>query len=337
MMDEDLIHIIINEFWEENKIFIRFPIDIFKSINYKKISLYVYSIAIELECLSKVEWLYDIMYNNDTILLYRKDFVMKAEFIVQIPYRERSKYFDIINKINFLIGTEGMCGIAVNNNPYSLDSILIVETKNHIVEIEEILNKSNLKRIHNKGVTEIVKEMSDRKWLFHTFPLGIDTTELMKIIFKFPETHSLETKGYNSNLSQTKKKVFISYCHKDKQEIHSIVEKFEIYGLNVWLDEKAIDIGDNIIEKMSSGIRECDIAVIFLSCHTINAKNAMYELVTFIRSLIAQEKKVMPILLDNVNPDDIVYGLGGYKYYPYFEKKDTQELIMQIKRILDKV
>lgn len=334
-IDKNLILKIIQKNWSIEKIFFQIPVDSFKTNNNIMINLYCEWITTDLQNTSKIDWKYDIKYSKQIIIFYRGDLFMKAEFLVRIPYGERSKYFEVINQINSLIDSDGLCGIAVNNVPYNLDSMLFIQTTNNINEIETLIAQANLEKIYDKGINEITHEMKARKWDIFTVMPNQDI-KMFAPIFLYPEASTFQEHGYDSNFQVHKKKLFISYCHKDKEKIRSIVDDFKRYGLNVWIDEQEIDLGDNILTKMSTGINECDIAVIFISNHTLQAKTAMYELLTYLRKSINQEKKLLPILLDDTKPDDVIEGLGGYKYYPYYETHNNEELITQIKKVLEK-
>ena len=134
----------------------------------------------------------------------------------------------------------------------------------------------------------------------------------------------LEKKGYRF-VEATKKKVFISYSHKDKEIVVPIVMELNSCGINVFIDFLCIDYGENILAKYSQGMKESDLCVLFLSKAYSTSFHAKHELTMAFNDVITQGKKMIPIKLDNIELDEIIYGLNGYKYYTY--NNDIKEVV----------
>lgn len=276
---------------------------------------------------------------------YSKSFViiegekMHIDFAVHIPYGSRSKYYRAMYDINNIVGEEGSTVLLVDNLPYSLKSVLLVEasTTEQIEKINAIIKERKLEKDNSFGCKEAFFDASRKKWSMILLPSGLPFDEFADIVsmrYWFAEEDKLAEKGYCIP-KREKKKIFISYAHKDKTVVYDIVEKMEDYGLNVWIDKEQIDVGDRILERISDGMKECDLAIIFISNNTKEALYAQHELHSFFSSVIYKVKKWFIIKLDDVVPNEICYGLGDYLYFDYSENT-VEELIEAINKKLKK-
>ena len=60
-------------------------------------------------------------------------------------------------------------------------------------------------------------------------------------------------------------KIFVSYSSNDKVKVTRLVRALQKEGLDLWFDEDQIYPGDDCIDKMSIGIKECKHYVLCLS------------------------------------------------------------------------
>lgn len=63
----------------------------------------------------------------------------------------------------------------------------------------------------------------------------------------------------------------------------------EEQGMNLWIDKKSIDYGENLSAAIAGGIAECDLAVLFLSTGYSDSLYAKFELQNIVCNMI-QEK-----------------------------------------------
>lgn len=84
----------------------------------------------------------------------------------------------------------------------------------------------------------------------------------------------------------------MSYCHKNKAEVEKIIFGLREYGLDFWLDEEQIDVGDRLMERIDEGIRLSDIPIIFLSEATKEAMFAKHELFVFLIKLFIKNQQL---------------------------------------------
>ena len=71
--------------------------------------------------------------------------------------------------------------------------------------------------------------------------------------------------------------IFISYAHKDIQEVQSFIEQLQFNGYNVWYDE-GIDPGTEWDENIASHIRTCSYFIAYVTNNYVQSQNCRDEL-----------------------------------------------------------
>lgn len=279
-----------------------------------------------------VESCYSLCYSREEIVFYKECNNMKSRFTVEIPYGNRSAYYDFVYEVNKIVDENGYVGIFVNNMPYSLSSFLVIETNSKAEQVKELINKNKLLLDSSKGLDEFLDEMVLRKWNNATFYRTMSKESMFSVISKcyiIAEEKAIEQRGFKSE-SLVRKKVFISYCHSNKDLVLKIVDKLEESGVNLWIDKKDISVGEHILESVLSGIRESELAILFLSKDTQNSFFTKYEIKNVMQDMIYKKKAWYIVKIDDVNPDDIFSGMGQFLYYDFLEKNDIDALVSDI-------
>src|ERR1041385_6830719 len=95
-------------------------------------------------------------------------------------------------------------------------------------------------------------------------------------------------------------RVFVSYSRKDKRFVDRLVGDIEAKELPVWLDERALDVGDSIVEGISSGLTDSDYIVVVLSRASVESRWVRAELsAALMRELSGQGTLVLPVLKED--------------------------------------
>ncbi|PJZ59686.1 toll/interleukin-1 receptor domain-containing protein [Leptospira adleri] len=96
--------------------------------------------------------------------------------------------------------------------------------------------------------------------------------------------------------------IFLSHNSKDKPFVRELAKRLSSDGILVWLDEAEINVGDSLIEKISTGIQEMDFVAAIISINSIGSSWVQKEL-SLAMSKEIQGKKivVLPILIDSCN------------------------------------
>lgn len=274
--------------------------------------------------------------DSNMIIVFRR-LQMIAQFLIDIPYDSRSKYKNTIFKLNNMVGKNGLVTLAVNNNPYALESVLLIETNENIEEIKEEIKQAGLKSRNDKGLNEIIMEMGNRRWVTMDIPsceteTGIEM--LMNCLYVYEEKDNLIKKGFTEK-QFFRKRLFVSYSHKD-EIVLQIIDKLRTAGINIWIDIYDIEIGEPIVRRMMEGLFECDVAVFFLSHNFAKSQMTKGELNNYFEEAFTGKKKWFPVKLDDVDVNEILPGLSRYKYFDFKEIQDIDALVADIKKVMDK-
>jgi hypothetical protein len=126
--------------------------------------------------------------------------------------------------------------------------------------------------------------------------------------------------------------VFFSYSHMDREVVLPFASALRAEGINVWIDQDAINMGQSIPDEISQGLNSADFLAFFISKNSINSRWAQRELNAIISRRIRDLRGplVLPILLDDV---DIPALLRDRKYLDLRDRnveRGVQELLDSI-------
>jgi len=103
------------------------------------------------------------------------------------------------------------------------------------------------------------------------------------------------------------KVVFISHSSYDKPIIRKLASDLKAEGVDVWLDERKILIGDSISEKIGQGLAESDYFIIAVSEYSIKSEWVKKELNNAIVKEIERRKTtILPVKLSDVQMPDLI-------------------------------
>lgn len=128
--------------------------------------------------------------------------------------------------------------------------------------------------------------------------------------------------------------IFVSYSHKDKNQVLEVIDKLIKEGHRIWYDE-GIDPGTEWDENIANHIENCDGFIAFISTNYINSDNCKDEL-NFARDL---EKDRLLVYLEDVKlPAGMAMRLNrlqaihSYTYsvgHDFFEKLKETPMLMR--------
>lgn len=328
---------IIDKYKFDSKSIVSIPFSEFSFNSIKEISWFAQLVKDNI--VSDIDWQFLLCYNEQKILYYDRSSIMKSTITMEIPYGKRNEYIDFLFNVNKLINNDGLLTLFVNNNPYSLCAYLVIETSQNIDEIKKLISDENLTTVTDKGFNELFNEqLRFRKYNSCTFPCNCNKATIEQFFrncFLFAEENELLSKGFIKK-SIERKKVFISYCHKNNDVVYSVIDEMELQGLNIWIDKKQIDVGDNILESVLSGINQSDLAVLFISKYTLKSHFSKLELNTIMSAMMKKKMGWYIVKIDDVNPDEIIPSLGDYKYFD-LSSQNIDSLVNDIKKKILKI
>lgn len=93
--------------------------------------------------------------------------------------------------------------------------------------------------------------------------------------------------------------IFLSHNHKDKPFVKRLAAMLISEGINVWVDEAEIGLGESLLEKIETGIREAKFVGAIISPNSINSTWVRRELEMAMTQEINSNKiKVLPIICE---------------------------------------
>lgn len=114
--------------------------------------------------------------------------------------------------------------------------------------------------------------------------------------------------------------VFLCHCSNDKGLVRMVNDDLKHLGLDPWLDENVIKVGDSIVDEISRGLNTSTVMIVFLSPAAVKSLWAKKEWQAFLsRQLSGNQVKVLPALLEECEIPavlkDIKYANFTESYY----------------------
>jgi TIR domain len=119
--------------------------------------------------------------------------------------------------------------------------------------------------------------------------------------------------------------VSISYSHQDREWVREFVEKLTKEGVDAWLDEKEIDVGEFIADKLEQDLRSSDSLVLVLSAENIHSSNLFFEL----GAALGAGKKVIAIVDENVQVKDLPLPIRRRRYLLRESPEETARSVVE--------
>ncbi len=94
--------------------------------------------------------------------------------------------------------------------------------------------------------------------------------------------------------------IFLCHAHEDKTFVKRIAKDLNEFGIETWVDEAEMLIGESVIHKISEGIFNADFLVAVLSPHSVNSQWVKKEISMGMTLEIKGDRiKVLPLLLED--------------------------------------
>jgi hypothetical protein len=142
---------------------------------------------------------------------------------------------------------------------------------------------------------------------------------------------AVEAKIERHSSEKAARVAFISHSSKDKPFVRQLAADLVASGVQVWLDEQRIRVGDSIPESIAQGVADSDFFLLVVSAASVESPWVRKELN---QALVQEIEKrcvtIMPVLLDKVQrPPSIM----DKKYADFTESynRGLQELLSSIK------
>jgi hypothetical protein len=103
--------------------------------------------------------------------------------------------------------------------------------------------------------------------------------------------------------------VFLSHTHADKPFVRRLAVDLQSHGLDYWLDEAEIKIGESLVQKIREGIDNFDYLIAVLSPNSIESPWVQRELdIATNQEIAGQKVKVLPVMYKRVEMPGFLLG-----------------------------
>lgn len=110
--------------------------------------------------------------------------------------------------------------------------------------------------------------------------------------------------------------IFISHSNLDKEMyVKELVEEIRKLNVKVWYDEESVLFGDNLFEKIYSGLEKCEFGIIILSKNFLKSEWCKKELTIMRKREFSEKRKIILPVLYRCAYDE------GVKCYPFLSDK----------------
>lgn len=108
-----------------------------------------------------------------------------------------------------------------------------------------------------------------------------------------------------------KRKVFISYAHKNSKQVHPVAEELLKLGFDVWIDQEDLQGGELWSEEITRAIRECHYYILFISKDSMKSDEVRRE----VDLAYSSKRKFILVRLDAARiPVEIAYQTSGIQW-----------------------
>ena len=200
--------------------------------------------------------------------------------------------------------------------------------------IEHSLDVTTLKK-----VVEALKEIEDTYNQGDSIPDNNQVTETFSADSPEPEGEGTSCDGNDIAGGQTKQRplkayegaekyIFISYAHRDSNQVFPIMRKLQDEGYKIWYDD-GIDPGNEWDDEIAEHIMASGLMLAFISENYINSENCKDEL------NFARDKKIDRILI-YIEDTELPLGMQmrlkrqqSISYFSYEDKADFYEKLFK--------
>jgi hypothetical protein len=107
-----------------------------------------------------------------------------------------------------------------------------------------------------------------------------------------------------------KPQIFLSYSYQDKTWVSEFAHALQEQGVNIWFDAEQIALGDKLQDRLENALRGSNVLVVILSKNSVQSRWMYFE----IGAALADNKKIIPIVVDDVGHEQLPPLLTRYQY-----------------------
>lgn len=125
-------------------------------------------------------------------------------------------------------------------------------------------------------------------------------------------------------MSETRK-VFISYSHQDRDWVSRFADRLSESGIQAWMDEKEIALGEQLVERIEEALRTSDSLVFVITPENVHSPNAYFEL----GAALGMGKRVIAIVASEVSRQDLPEPIRLRRYVTMESPEETAKDVVE--------
>ncbi|MCP4113546.1 MAG: TIR domain-containing protein [Desulfobacteraceae bacterium] len=127
--------------------------------------------------------------------------------------------------------------------------------------------------------------------------------------------------------------VFIAFASKDFPTVSKIIKDMKKHNIRYWLDDEQIIPGDSISKKVENGLQNSRFIMPCLSRNQLESDWVHAEYSAVLHRILSGKtrQKVVPLILDNLDDDEIPHLLGGTRCERYSDARGYEKLLNSLK------
>jgi hypothetical protein len=103
--------------------------------------------------------------------------------------------------------------------------------------------------------------------------------------------------------------VFVSHSRIDPRWAKKFAKELSGEGIEVWLDETNVDLDSSAKARVEKALKDSETVVLLIDKDNAKSPNLFFEF----GAALAMGKKVLPVILGNVDPSDLPFDLKQQK------------------------
>ena len=133
---------------------------------------------------------------------------------------------------------------------------------------------------------------------------------------------TVPTQTLRTPLEERRPTVFVSYSHEDEEFAQKLITDLNAVGHSCWIDSSEIKGGDEWIQTISDGIINSYAFVPIISLRALQSSWVRKEILWAIR----KQKRILPVLLEDVMDDTRYFPLVDYQIVNLFENEYSTQI-----------
>lgn len=133
--------------------------------------------------------------------------------------------------------------------------------------------------------------------------------------------------------------VFVSHASDDKIEyVEDLVNEIKNLGISVFYDQDVMSWGDDLKERIDSGLKNCQLAIIVISPSYFGREWTEYELKVLLERQDTEKGKLILPILYKTSKEELLQHYPSLKHilFKYAKSQSKKSLALDLKKELEK-